>query len=1012
MKANRTTMLRTTLLASVATAACLTVPGVALAQSKPAAAAAGAKDVDVQEVVVTGSRIRRDTFDAPLPIASVSGEQLRASGNVILGDLLMEQPLINANNNSQNTSSTLFNSGEARADIRGLGSNRTLVLMDGRRHVNGDAASPAVDLNMIPSLMIDRVEVLPGGQSAVYGSEAIAGVVNLIMKKSYDGLQVDVQGGISQEGDGSNFIGGVIWGKKFMDDRLSVVVGGEYARENPIYQVDRADQGLYPGIRRNSATGVVTQGILPASRSSTSPYATFEIRPDAGVSLANPFGTNNPIAATVDVRNPTQIVQLSPACALRTVNPACQDPSLFFSGIYNELQNETMRGSVRGYTEYHMTDHMKAFAEASFARVDAFGVFQPAFSSTAGGGTLPVTLKGDNGFLAGNTTADQQLRALITGAGLPLTSATSINVGKFYQEFGGRNVYTRRHTERFLAGMEGDFDFADRNFHWDWYAQLGRLTGTTQSFGVPNIQKTLFATDAVLSNGQVVCRATLPGAAFNAAAAGCVPFDLINGASPASIAYANGVATTTTTGTQKVVAGNLTFDLIRLPAGPLGVAIGAEHREEKSAFVQDPISATGALFFNAIGTRAGEFSVNEYYGEARVPILKDLFMAKDLSVEFAARAANYSTIGSANQYRAAAEWAPVQDIRFRASQATAVRAPNIVELFSPQSRNFTTAASDPCDATVFAGASAAQQAARRVTCAAAIPNWNPATFQSNIGSGRPSLPLLQGGNPDLGPETAHTYGLGAVIQPRWVPNLQLSIDYFKYNIANAVGTIPINTLFQNLCYDSTQPLATNPYCALIQRDKTGTNGGAVVGGVIQVVQTNQNVAKIKVEGYDYSAAYHFDIADVLKGHEWGRIGLRLDATWMYRYALQGLPGQLYTQFANTINNATPEWKAVGNFNWTYDRVSVNWTTHYIGSMISNNALLPTQLSPYMTGDYYEHDLRAVYRLNDQIELRGGVLNITDQYPPYLPETYTGTTTGASSFDNRGRFFFVGATLRY
>jgi len=865
---------------------------------------------------------------------------------------------------------------------------------------------------MIPSLMIERVEVYPGGVSAVYGSEAISGVVNLIMKKSFDGLQVDMQGGVSQRSDGSEFTGGVLWGKRLLDDRLNVVVGAEYARQNPIFQKDRADAGLFPGIRRNSAVGVVDQNIVPASRSTTSPFATFEIRPDVGVSLANPFGTNNPIAATVDVRNPTQIVQLSPACALRTANPTCQDPSLFYSGIYNELQNETMRGSIRAYTDYRLTDHIKVFGEASFARVDGFGKFQPAFSSTAGGGTLPVTLKGDNGFLAGNTTADNQLRALITGAGLPLTSATSINVGKFYQEFGDRDVYTRRHTERVVVGMEGDFNVIDRDVHWDWYAQYGHLTGVTESFNVPNIQRTLFATDAVMSNGQVVCRATLPGPAFNAAAGGCVPFDLINGASAASIAYANGVATTTSDAKQTVVAGNLNFDLITLPAGPVNVALGAEYRKEQSAFVQDPLSATGALFFNAIGTRAGEFNVTEGYAEVGVPILKDMFLAKTLRVEGAYRKANYSTIGNADQYRVLGEWAPFEDIRFRASQASAVRAPNIVELFSPQSRNFTTAASDPCDATIFAGASPAQQAARRVNCAAAIPGYNPLTFQSNIGSGRPSLALLQGGNPGLGPETALTHDLGVVIKPRFVPNLQLSIDYFKYNLSNAIGVIPINTLFQNLCYDSPLPYATNPFCKLIQRDPTGTNGGSVVGGVTQVVLTNQNVAKTKVEGYDYSAAYFFDIGDVFKGRDWGRISLRLDATWMYQFATQGLPGQAYTQFANTINNATPEWKATGNINWSYDRISLNWTTHFIGSMISNNALLPTQLDPYMTGDYYEHDLRGTYRLNDQVDLRGGVINITDKFPPYLPETFTGTGTGSSSFDNRGRFFFIGATLRY
>ena len=1002
-------MLRTTLLASVATAACLTVPGLALAAD---AAPSGAKDVQVGEIVVTGSRIRRDTFDTPLPMASVNSDQIRQSGNVVLGDILNDLPQLEINSTSQNTSSTLFQSGQARVDIRGLGSNRTLVLMDSRRLPIGDASNPAVDLNLIPALMIDRVDVLPGGQSAIYGSEAIAGVVNLIMKKSFDGVQMDIQGGTTQEWDGQQSTVGLLAGRHFNDDRGSVIVGAEYGKEEAIFQKDRADQGLFPGIRRNSAVGVVTQGILPASRSTTSPFATFEIRPDVGVSLANPFGTNNPIAATIDVRNPTQIVQLSPACSLRTASPLCQDPSLFYSGVYNALQNKTMRGSFRGYADYKLTDHLKAFAEFSYARVDAYGYFQPAFSTTSPG-TMPVVLKGDNAFLAGNTTADQQLRALITGAGLPLSSATTIGVGKFWGEFGRRDVATRRDQTRAVVGMNGDFDFVNRNFAWDWYAQTGRLTGVTTSFGVPNIQKTVFANDPVLSNGQIVCRATIAGPSFNAAAAGCVPWDIINGGSAAAIAYANGVATTSQNATQDVVAGNITFDLVKLPAGPLGIAAGIEHREEKLTFAQDPISATGALFFNAVGTREGKFEVTESYIEARIPVLKDLPFAKTLNFEYAIRGANYSTIHATSQYRIAGEWAPFEDIRFRASKATAVRAPNIVELFAPQSRNFTTAAVDPCDATVFAAASAAQQAARRVTCAAAIVGWNPTTFQSNIGAGRPSLALLQGGNPDLGPESAQTFDYGAVFKPHWVPNLQFSVDYFKYNLSNVVGTIPINTLFQNLCYDdTTTPFAANQFCKLIQRDPTGANGGSVPGGVIQAVLTNQNIAKRKVEGYDYAASYNFEIGDVLKGHEWGTIGVRLDATWLYRFAIQGLPGQLYTNFANALDQGFPRWKGIGTVNWTYDKLSLNVTAHYLGSLKSNSAVLPTALSPYYTGDWWTYDLRGNYKLNDKIDLRAGVLNVTNEYPPYLPEAFTGTGSGSSIYDNRGRFFYVGASLRY
>jgi len=1009
MKDLNRTMLRTALLASAAASACLAIPAFAYAAPAPAAASS---NVDVGEIVVTGSRIRRDTFDTPLPMASVNSDQIRQSGNAVLGDILNDLPQIDLSSTAQNTSATLFQSGQARIDIRGLGSNRTLVLMDSRRLPIGDASSPAVDLNLIPSLMVERIDVLPGGQSAVYGSEAIAGVVNLIMKKSFDGWQLDVQGGTSQHWDGQQTSVGVLYGRSFNDDRGHVLIGAEYSKEEPVFQKDRADEGLFPGIRRNSAVGVTTQNIVPASRSTTSPTATFEIRPDVGVSLANPFGTNNPVAATLDVRNPTQLVVLSPACSLRTANPTCQDPSLFYSGVYNALQNKTMRGTVRGYADYKLTDHIKVFVDISEARADAYGYFQPAFSTTSPG-TMPVVLHGDNAYLQGTSAADVALKNLILSTLGPnsLTQATTIGVGKFWGEFGRRDVYTRRHQERYVIGMNGDFDFLGRNFAWDWYAQDGRLSGVTESFGVPNIQKTVFANDPVRVNGQIVCRATVPGPSFNAAAAGCVPWNIIDGGSAAAIGYANGVATTTQVATQKVVAGNITFDVVKLPAGPLGLAAGIEHREEASTFAQDPISATGALFFNAVGTRAGKFEVTEAYVEARVPILKDLPFAKTLNLEYAIRAANYSTIHATSQYRIAAEWAPFDDIRFRASKATAVRAPNIVELFAPQSRNFTTAANDPCEATIFAGATAAQKAARLVTCAAAIPGWNPATFQSNFGPGHPSLALLQGGNPTLGPESALTFDYGAVIQPHWVPNLKFSVDYFKYNISNVVGTIPINTLF-SLCYDQTTPFASNPFCAQIQRDPTGANGGSVPGGVIQAILTNQNIAKRKVEGYDYAASYRFDVSDILKGHEWGTVGLRIDATWMYRWEIQGLPGQAYTQLANALDNATPEWKALGTVNWTYDKLSLNWTTHYLGSMRANSALQPNQLSPYYTGDWWMHDLRGSYKLNDKIDLRAGILNITDQYPPYIPEAFTGTGVGSSSYDNRGRFFFVGASLRY
>jgi iron complex outermembrane recepter protein len=987
MKVQMNTMLRSALLASAASAGLLAIPTYAQAQ-------AAAEGVDVGEIVVTGSRIRRDTFSSPQPLSVVTAEAIREQGQVSLGDILLQQPVINPATNPQNSSGTLFLAGQSRADIRGLGPTRTLVLMDGRRLPFSDASSPAVDLNTIPSLMVERIEVIAGGASAVYGSEAISGVVNFIMKKEHDGLEVDLQAGVTQEGDGEEYRGGFNWGRKFLDDKLSVLIGGEVASQDTIMRRDR--DWAVPGIRRD--TRVTPQPIIPQSRANTSPYATFQL-------LGGALGTAR--AVTLDVRDPSQVVRLSAACSTATVQPDCQDPALFYSGAaYDTLQGKGNRQIIRGYADYKITETWKAFLDLTYLHGSGYGIFQPAFSSAAGGGTMPVVLRGDNAYLNGAGATAAALRAEWTAAGKAFTNTSTAQVGKFWREFGGRDVKAEREQQRYLGGVQGDFDTFGRTVHMDAYVQWSRVDGTTHSYNVPNVSRVQQATDAVLLNGQVVCRDAA------ARAAGCTPWDLVNGASREAILWTNAIATSEQKVTQTLGGINFATNLFELPAGPVGVAFGAEYRKETSEFVQDPLSASGALFFNAVGTREGDYNVKEAYGEIRIPILKDLPFAEELSVELAGRVADYSSIGGTDQWRLHAEWAPFKDIRFRATESTAVRAPNIVELYAPQGRNFTTAALDPCDKDVFRGANATQKAARRITCAAAIPGWNETTFTSNIGTGRPSLALLQGGNPDLGPEKAHTFQYGVVINPRWVPNLQISVDYFKYNITDAVGSIPINTLLSALCYDdSSIPITDNRFCQQIQRDITGATTGGLVGGVNQVILVQQNVASTKVEGWDYSIQYGFHTEDFM-GQDYGNVAMRLDATWMYQFVTQGLPNQAYTQFANTITNGTPEWKATGSIQWSKDKYTLSWSTIYFGSMIANQAQQQGVIDPWKTGDYFRHDIRATYRLNDQVRFRAGVVNAFNKKPPQLPETFLGTGTGSSQYDNGGRFFFVGANMDF
>lgn len=974
---------RAALLASVA-AGGMAVPHFAMA--------ADAASVDVEELVVTGSRIRRDTFNAPVPVQAITSEQIRASGAVSVGDILLDVPTINANTNGQNSSGTLYLSGQARADIRGMGATRTLVLMDGKRLPFSDASSPGVDLNMIPSLMIERADVQPGGSSAVYGSEAIAGVLNFIMKKSYDGFEIDAQAGTSAESDGQEWRLGGLFGKKLMDDKLNILIGGEISRTEPVMYTDR--DWAIPGVRRNTLAN--PQTIIPGSKSNSATTATFQL-------LGGALGTAR--AVTLDYRNPTQVVRLSPACSTPTVQPTCQDDALDFSTRFSALQGKNSRGIGRIYVDYALTDRVKVYGDFMYSKVVGYGMFQPPFSSAPGGGTMPVSFKGDNAFLAGSTSTATALRAEWLAAGKTFTSTSTAQVGKLWTEFGRRDVKAEHETARYLVGAQGDFDILDRKAFWEAYGQFGKTTGSTVSYNVPNVRRVQQATDAVVVGGAVVCRDV------TARAAGCVPWNLVDGPSAAAVAWTNAQSTTDQEVKQTIFGANIGADLFQLPAGPVGFNMGAEYRKEESFFAQDALGASGALFFNAVGTRQGDYDVKEAYAELRVPILKDVPFAKELSFELAGRASDYSSIGRTDQYTARVEWAPFDDLRIRANQGTAVRAPNIVELYSPQSTNFTTAAVDPCDKDVFATATAAQKAARQLTCAAAIPGWNSATFVSNFGTGRSSLQLLNGGNPNLGPETADTYQIGFVATPHWIPRLKISLDFFKYNIADQVGTVPVNTLLQSLCYDSSTPYASNSFCNFIKRDPTGTAGGAVPGGVRVVELTNANVAKVKVEGYDYSIEYGVNLEDWFQ-KDLGSLALRLDATWMYKWTVQGLPGQAYTQLANNIANATPEWKGSATAQWTYHDVAVTWTTHYVGSMASTNAFQPSALSPYYTGDYYDHDIRVSYKLDDKVGLRAGILNLTDETPPYLPETFTGTTTGSSTFDNRGRFFYVGASLHY
>jgi outer membrane receptor protein involved in Fe transport len=970
--------------------ACLAAGVVALlttVSSNVAAQEASAKEAtSIQEVVVTGSRIKRVSgFEYPVPISVIGGNDMRDSGYTMLADALTNLPQALNSTGIQNTAGTLFNAGESRVDLRGLGSQRTLVLVDGRRHLTGDFRNSSVDLNVIPSTMIERVEVISGGASAVYGSEAISGVVNIILRKELKGLDVDAEWGDTEHNDGQEYKTAVGYGMNFADGRGHFLIGGEFGRIEPIYQKDR--DWAYPGIRRDTSVPAGSyQTIVPQSRSPTMPTATFELIP------GNP---PNPASAVSISLDRGSIVQDSYFCSTLTVSPFCQDPQLFYSQIYNVLQVQQKRGTARAYTSFDLSDNAKWYADLSYAHVEGFAIFQPSFSTTSGSGLMPVFLYGDNAYLNGTSPLAAQLRTFWTQARLSLTQASKAAVGKFWQEFGDRNSLVSRDSYRAVSGVEGKFDLFGRKVDYDIYGQYSELDGYTLAYNVPYIKRVQQATDAVLVNGQIVCRSAA------AQAAGCVPWDLLNGPSPAAVAWANANARADGVANQSIAAVNFSTSVVELPAGSLGLALGGEYRKEESDQIQDPIAASGQLFYNALGRTKGKYDIKEGYLEVAVPLLKGLPLVDSLSIEGAARIGDYSTVGGTHQWRFAGEWAPIRDFRFRGSVSTAVRAPNITELYAPRGQNFTTAANDPCDRAQVGGLSnnPTLQATVIANCASVIPGYNPATFTSNIGVGRPSLALLQGGNPNLSAETARTYTAGFAVKPRVLPDIEFTADYWRIQIDNAVSTIPINTLFGALCYDATVPVSSNYYCGLIHRDSAGN--------VTLVEITNQNVQGITTRGVDvgFTAA-----------HDFGPIGglrFSLAGTRIIQWDLQGAPGQPITHFAGVItgpNTATPHTKIAASLQWRWNALDIGWDTHWISSTRVSETQTPL-LSPFYTGYYAEHDLHFSYKVNDALAVRLGVINVTDEHPPLLPEVFTATGNSAL-YDNRGRWFFAGAHYTY
>ena len=1028
-----------------AMAVMLATPAFAQTETEAAPADEAVESGNLGEaIVVTGSRIRRPNLESQVPVVSISGDEFFERGNTSVGDTLNELPALRSTFSQSNSTRFLGTSGLNLLDLRGLGTQRTLVLVNGRRHVGSDVLSNAVspDTNTFPTDLIERVDVVTGGNSAIYGSDALAGVVNFILKDSYEGVQLRGQGGISKYGDAGSYYGSLLAGKNFADGRGNIAINLEYARQDDFYASGR------PNLRQND--GFITVDTDPAGSvngSDGTPDALFyrDIRSgtysNGGTFLSFLGGSSyTPFLFQPD----GTLIQQTGVQTGRPPFPAYLggNGDNFRDGTQFGLTPTLDRYSANLIGRFEVSPGFVPFIEAKYVRTDSLGNASGPFFTGATGSPRER-------FFTQNPYLNEQAKPIIrdyygdyyggfdadgdpTGDGIPDADQTGFTFLKNAVDLTNREERARRETYRAVLGVRGEFN---DGWNYEVSANYGEFREKTAILGNVNLQRYLLAIDAVdqglfqngVANGNVVCRASIDPAArvalevaanptyaasqLAADVAACVPVNLFGSGNVTQEARNYLLQDSLAKGkiSQFVVSAFMSGDTgkwFELPGGPVGFAIGAEYRRETADYVQDAATAAGLTFYNAIPQfNPPAFEVKEAYAEIRLPILKDTPFFEELTVSAAARVADYrGSTGTVFAYNGGIEWAPFRSLRLRGNYSRAVRAPNLADLFTPLGQNFATVV-DPCSArNIGTGAST-----RAANCTAdGVPAGYDYVYTASIG-------FLSGGNTTLGEETSDSYTLGGVFTPEFIPGFTFSADYYNITVKDVI-TAPSAQGILNACYDAAD--LNNQFCALFERAGTGGGPrgeipGRVLENSLQVIPLNY--AKLQVAGIDFEARYDRQIDN------FGKISLG----GIYTMALKNNsflsptdPGR-----ADRINGELGDPQHAFNLNASLvsGPFTFGYRARYLGKM-SNGAwenYNSVQGRPPQNDDafadgfkYYPavwyHDFRIGFDVAEKFTFYGGVDNAFDRDPPF---GLSGAGAGSGIYSNRGRFFYAGFTAK-
>ena len=954
-----------------------------------------AQDQVIEEIIVTGSRIARlDNLSTPSPVTTVDAEAIELSGETDISNLLRDIPALNSTLPANQSTQSAAPAGTGLLNLRGLGSNRSLVLVNGRRHVSGVAGSAAVDVASIPVSMIERVEVLTGGASAIYGADGVSGVVNFILRDDFEGLEYRARGGLSGENDGGDVLFSVTAGTGIADGRGNITVSAEHSRTNKIETADRSFAG--PGRRtriRNSPELAEFLGVNPEAANTFVPNQTLPISSplgiiwleDADTALAPGFGFGNILGfSDGEVGGFPNAQVVDETGTLRPYNRADIFVGAFESfggdGIQANpavswLQPNLRRTSINGNVTFEVAPSVNFFAETKFSRNDT----QQQGQVNGFNDDIPIAL--DNPFIPAGLRS--QIDSLIAQGIDPVIHISRDNLDVVSRSKAEQTSY------RIVTGFEGTLE---NGISYELSYNFGRTQRNFINQTLRVEDRFFGAVDAVTDpeTNQIVCRSDLdpsaepPIAPFPDAREGFLTFDPGDGqcrpinifgrntTSPEAAAFIFQRGTDTATITQQVFSAIVTGDterLFSLPAGAIGWAGGVEYREEKSDFEPNHLEQSG-LAFNTQTTRreavSGEFDVWEVFGEVSVPLLADRPFAEELTLSAAVRYADYSTVGTGTTWSTGLTWSPVSDARFRGSFGRSIRAPNITELFSPPQPIFIGAAQDPCNANLVGGGSEF----REENCNQLVgPDFDSTQFVTAFITGR------AGGNPDLDEERAKTFTAGVVFTPRMLPNFSAAIDFWDVEIKDAIDTVGGLTVIEN-CVDA--PSLNNVFCEAVDRDP--------VDGFITFFRSGEeNVAKLEARGIDFDLRYGLDLASVGRENA-GSMDFSIIGTRNLRrndFQFQDFPDEFEKQLGE---NTFPKWLVSFAADWRRDAIRLNWTTRFqskqLLSGVTNQNLdgNPLFADPFRTSNSFVHHISGSYEFTDNVRFTAGVNNLFDKSP--------------------------------